>query len=68
MGYHETPTEQHLVNKRIAKEERASYLQLRDRQTAKAMKAQGHTIEYIAAEMKLPLATIRRYTRNTGGK
>jgi len=68
MGYHETPTEQHLVNKRIAKEERASYLQLRDRQTAKAMKAQGHTIEYITAEMKLPLATIRRYTRNTGGK
>lgn len=66
--YFETPTEQQLLNKRIAKEERASYLQLRDRQTAIALTAQGFTIEEVAQKMRLPLVTIRRYTKNTGGK
>lgn len=61
--YHETPAEQHLVNKRIAREERASYLKLRDRQTALALKAQGFTLEEVAMKMSLPLVTIRRYTR-----
>lgn len=61
--YHETPAEQQVINKRIAKEERASYLRLRDRQTARALKAQGFTLEEVAMKMSLPSVTIRRYTR-----
>lgn len=48
---------------RTAIEKSAEYQRLRDRQTAKALKAQGYTLEHIATEMKLPLATIRRYTK-----
>jgi DNA-directed RNA polymerase specialized sigma24 family protein len=62
--YFETPTEQHLLNKRVAREQRAEYQRLRDRQTAIALKAQGFTLEEVATKMSLPLVTVRRYTRS----